>query len=326
MRSGSWIEPLVGRTGALLRVRGYSARTQDTYCTWVRRFLEHGDAGSADVVGPAHVASFLRDLTERARLAPRTRNQASSTLAFFLREVLGRDEFERMPRAKQPRKVPVVLSHRQASRVLRELGGKYRLIAAIMYGCGLRLSEAHQLRVKDVDFELAQISVRDGKGGRDRWVMLPDRLSSALKRQVQRVKTIHAADRKRGGGWVSLPHALARKDPNASCELGWQFLFPSSQWSEDAVTGRLGRFHLHPSATQRAVKKAARATGIPKPISCHTFRRSFATQMLRAGYDVRTVQKLMGHRDIRTTMIYVEAVTDAGIGVRSPLDHADWRD
>lgn len=192
MTNESWIDPLVGRTGALLRVRGYSRRTQETYCMWVRRFLEQCGAGRAHELRQGHVVVFLRGLTERARLAPRTRNQASSALAFFFREVLGRDELDRMPRAKQRKNVPIVLSHRQASQVLRELGGKYRLIASVMYGCGLRVTEAHQLRIKDIDFELAQIAVRDGKGGKDRWVMLPDRLVAALKRQVQRVKSIQA--------------------------------------------------------------------------------------------------------------------------------------
>jgi len=266
------------------------------------------------------VERFLDQLTNQERLAPKTRNQATSALAFMFREVLGSDELGTMPRAKEPKRIPVVLSHRQTRLVLGKLTGKYRLLAGLMYGAGLRLTEAHRLRVKDIDFDLMQISVVDGKGSKDRWVILPQRLVPALMRQVDRVKVMHEDDRRNGGGWAALPHALARKDPRAGYELAWQFVFPASRQSKDPMTGRWGRYHLSPSATQRQVKKAGLASGVPKSISCHTFRRSFATQMLRAGYDVRTVQKLMGHRDVRTTMIYVEAVTDAGVAMRSPLD------
>jgi integrase len=189
-----------------------------------------------------------------------------------------------------------------------------------MYGSGLRLTEAHRLRVKDIDLDLMQITVREGKGGKDRWVMLPGRLVPELHRQVERVQKQHEDDRRRGAGWVVLPHALARKDPTAGYDLGWQFVFPASQWSVDPVTRRRGRYYLNPSAVQRAVKKAGKTCGIPKPVTCHTLRRTFATQMLRAGYDVRSVQRVMGHRDVRTTMIYIEAITDTGVGMRSPLD------
>lgn len=247
---------------------------------------------------------------------------ASSALAFSFKEVLGRDDLSSLPRARETRRVPVVLSHRQVNRVLDQLEGKYPLLGSLMYGSGLRLSEAHRLRVKDIDFDLGQITVRDGKGGKDRWVMLPDRLAPSLRRQVDRAIALHRDDRRRGAGWARLPYALSRKDPTAGYQAHWQFVFPATQWSKDPATNRRGRAHLSPSATQRKVKAAARAARISKPVTCHTLRRSFATQMLRAGYDVRTVQKLMGHRDVRTTMIYVEAVTDAGIGMRSPLDQS----
>ena len=181
------------------------------------------------------------------------------------------------------------------------------------------------MRVKDIDFDLLQIAVRDGKGAKDRWVMLPEVLGPALRRQVSHVKELQEDDRRRGRGWAPLPGALHRKDPRAGYHLGWQFLFPSSRLSRDPATGRTGRYHLHTTAMQRRIKKAARASGINKPVTCHTLRRSFATQMLRAGYDVRSVQKLMGHRDIRTTMIYLQAITDAGLGMRSPLDRPDGR-
>lgn len=308
-----------------MAARAYSVRTRDTYRSWIRRFLRVNRDQSIRVLGRDDVERFFDRLTDD-NLAPKTRNQASSALAFFFREVLGKDDIDTLPRARESRRIPVVLSHRQAHLVLEKLSGKYRVLAGLMYGSGLRLMEAHRLRVKDVDFDLMQLSIVDGKGGKDRWAILPERLIPALHRQIDRVRLLHESDRARGGGWATLPHALSRRDPQAGYEAGWQFVFPASRQTKDPVTRRWGRNHLSPSATQRQVKAAARASGIPKSISCHTFRRSFATQMLRAGYDVRSVQKLMCHRDVRTTMIYVEAVTDAGIAMRSPLDHTTTRD
>lgn len=320
-RSGTdrWVE----RTRRRLLVRGYSARTRDVYASWVRRFLNAGHGVACTSLTRGHVERFIDRLAIVERLAPKTLNQASSALSFFFREVLGSDELAGMPRAREPERVPSVLSHRQVMIVLGGLSGKYRLLGSLMYGCGLRLTEAHRIRIKDLDFDLAQITVRDGKGAKDRWVMLPERLVRPLHRQIARVRELHVRDRGEKGGWARLPHALARKDREAGHQLVWQFLFPASRPSRDPVTGRLGRSHLNPTAMQRHVKRAAKASGVPKPVTCHTFRRSFATQMLRAGYDVRSVQKLMGHRDVRTTMIYVQAITDAGVGMRSPLDQPD---
>lgn len=317
------IDRLLRRTREQLRLRSYSARTVDTYLRWLRRFLRANAERSTDSLQRRHVEDFLAGLVEGRRLAPKSRNQASSALAFFFKEVLGRDELRHMPRAKEPKRIPSVLSHRQAMLVLGRLRGKYRLLASLMYGAGLRLTEAHQLRVKDVDFDLMQITVRDGKGAKDRWVMLPDRLIRPLHTQTEAVRSQHAEDRRRGAGWAPLPHALARKEPRAGYDLGWQFVFPARKCSHDPATGHLGRTHLHPTAVQRAVKKAGREAHIPKPVTCHTLRRTFATQMLRSGYDVRTVQRIMGHKDVRTTMLYIEAITDTGIGMRSPLDQAD---
>lgn len=306
--------------------RNFSPRTRETYLRWIRTFLEEHGSRPVQTLGRVDVERFLDDLVRRRQLAPKTRNQASSALAFLFQGVLGKDELSTMPRAREPKSVPVVLSHRQVRLVLSQLSGKYRLLAALMYGSGLRLTEAHRLRVRDVDFDLFQISVVDGKGGKDRWTLLPERLVPALRRQIDEVRVLHERDLKEGGGWAALPHALARKAPGAGFELGRQFLFPASRPNRDPVTGRWGRYHLAPSSTQRQVKRAARDSGIPKHVSCHTFRRSFATQMLRAGYDVRTVQKLMGHRDIRTTMIYLQAVTDVGAAMQSPLDLGDRAD
>jgi len=319
MASTREVEALLARTRAVLRARSSSGRTVETYLRWIRSFLRANRPLRLQQLGRPHAERFVEDLTRR-RISPKSKNQASSALAFLFREVLGRDELRGMPRAREPKRIPSVLSHRQASLVLRALSGKYRLLASLMYGAGLRLIEAHQLRVKDIDFGLMQITVRDGKGARDRWVMLPDRLVRDLRIQIAEVSKQHLADRRRGAGWAALPHALARKDPAAGYDLAWQFLFPASKWTKDPATGRTGRHHLNPSAVQRKVKSAGKVAGLPKPVSCHTLRRTFATQMLRAGYDVRTVQRVMGHRDVRTTMIYIEAVTDTGITMRSPLD------
>lgn len=309
-----------------MEMRNFSARTHETYLRWIRLFLAQHRTRHLDSLARVDVENFLDGLIREKDLAPKTRNQAASALSFFFRAVLGRDELRTMPRAREPKSIPVVLSHRQVRLVLGQLSGKYRLLAALMYGSGLRLTEAHRLRVKDIDFDLLQIAVVDGKGAKDRWTLLPEALIPALRRQIDTVRVQHEQERLQGGGWAALPYALGRKDPRAGFELGRQFVFPASRASRDPVTGNWGRFHLSPSATQRQVKKAARASGVPKPISCHTFRRSFATQMLRAGYDVRTVQKLMGHRDLRTTMIYVQAVTDVGAAMRSPLDLGDRED
>ncbi len=320
MPSKKEAERALARMRRLLDVRSYSPRTRETYVAWVERFLRSHPSQPLGRLARPHVERFIDELTHGRCLAPKTRNQASSALAFFFREVLGRDELRGMPRAKEPRRVPSVLSHRQVTMLLRELAGKYRLLASLMYGAGLRLSEAHSLRIKDVDFDLMQIAVRDGKGAKDRWVMLPNGLVARLHRQIESVRIRHEEDRRRGAGWAALPHALARKDPTAGYQLAWQFVFPASRWSRDPMTGRRGRSHLDPTATQREIKRAGRACGIPKPVTCHTLRRSFATEMLRAGYDVRTVQRIMGHKDVRTTMAYIQAVTDTGVTLRSPLD------
>lgn len=320
------VERAIAHLRRLLRQRGYRKRTVEVYARWLRRFIDAHPGIPVEDLGRGHVEKFLSHLTDQRRLAPKSRNQATSALSFFFREVLGRDELAGMRRAREPRRIPTVLSHKQVRLVLSCLSGKYRLLGSLMYGTGARLTESHQLRLKDIDFDLLQIAIRDGKGAKDRWVMLPERLGPALHRQVSRVTALHEEDRRRGGGWAQLPGALDRKDPRAGYDLGWQFLFPASRWSSDPATRRKGRYHLNPTAMQRKMKAAARASGITKPVTCHTLRRSFATQMLRSGYDARSVQKLMGHRDIRTTMIYVQAITDAGIGMRSPLDRPDGED
>jgi len=317
------IDHWVAKTNRVLTVRSYSERSRDTYVGWIRRFLEFECPPEVDPLQRRNVDRFLDHLAGERGLAPKSRNQALSALNFFFREILGSEALASIKRAREPSRIPTVLSHRQVALVLKHLQGKYRLLGALMYGCGLRLTEAHQLRVKDIDFDLLQIAVRDGKGAKDRWVMLPDRLLPPLSRQVDRVQGLNDADRQRGAGWAQLPGALARKDPNAGYHIGWQFLFPASRWTKDPATQRRGRYHLSPTSMQRSIKRAAQAAGIRKPVTCHTLRRSFATQMLRAGYDVRSVQRLLGHSDVRTTMIYVQAVTEGGLHIRSPLDQPD---
>lgn len=313
-------EQVLEQAGRLLRARGYAARTQGTYLGWMRRFLAWARHPHPQALGRAELEGFMSHLSDQRRLAPRTRNLAASALAFLYREVLGSGVGTEVKRARGGSRVPTVLSHGEATAVLAELHGRKRLIASVLYGSGLRLSEALGLRVKDLDFELGRIEVRAGKGGKDRVVMLPEALAADLRRAVQRVARVHESDAQAGGGWARLPWGLARKKPDEGFALGWQYLFPSRIQSIDPATGRRGRAPLHASAVQRAVRSAVRRAGIHKPATCHSFRHSFATQMLRDGYDVRIVQELLGHTDIRTTMIYLHVVDQVAPAVRSPLD------
>jgi len=314
------LERILLDASRLLRVRGYSPRTRKAYLGWMRRFLYSQRVLPPSALRREHVDRWLSLLADEARLAARSRNQAASALAFMFREVLGTDLMKDVERARGQRRVPVVLSHGEARRVIDVLKGQHHLVASLLYGSGLRLSEALQLRVKDLDFELAQLIVRDGKGNKDRYAVMPELVLRPLQAQVRRVRAMHAGDRLLGGGWAPLPGALHRKDPEAGFQLAWQFVFPSTRASKDATTGRLGRWHLDASAVQRAVKKAVRVAGVTKAASCHTFRHSFATELLRDGHDIRKVQDLLGHKDIRVTMIYLHTVTHTGHSVRSPLD------
>jgi integron integrase len=319
------IEETVARLRTIMRTRGYSPKTERAYLGWVRRFCRfHATVVShIEDVNVVHAHSFLEHLANHEGLAPKSRNQAASALGFLFREILGRDDMAQVPRASGPRRIPTVLSHREATRVIAMLNGKYRLIASLLYSAGLRIEECLNMRVKDVDFELRQILVRDGKGRKDRFVPLADRVCDPLRAQLRRVAELHARSRKEGGGWVSLPGALHRKDPSAGYELAWQFVFPAAVVRVDPSTGRPSRAPLHATAVQRAVKDALKRSGIQKRASCHTFRHSFATELLRSGCDIRTLQQVMGHKDIRTTMIYLHAVQQTGLGIRSPFDRPD---
>lgn len=289
----------------VLRTREYSPKTERAYAKWVERLLTfHGSTvDQPDDLDAGHATAFLEHLATKRRLSAKSRNLAASGLSFLFREILGRDEMAAVPRARGPKRVPSVLSHGEVLRVLRELDGKYFLIGVLLYSAGLRLEECLRLRVKDLDFELRQILVRDGKGRKDRHVPLANRAAELLRARVRTIAELHAKDRAAGHAWAPLPGALHRKTPGAGFELPWQFLFPASTVTADPATGRTGRRPLHPSAVQRAVKAAVRSSGITKPATCHTFRHSFATEALRGGCDIRTLQHVMGHKDIRTTMI-----------------------
>jgi integron integrase len=308
-----------------IRTRGYSPKTEKAYLGWVRRFLAFHRRGPEEAAsfGATHAEAFLEHLAMVERLAARSRNQAAAALAFLFRAVLGRDELADVPRAKGPRRLPLVMSHTEVLRVLRQLVGKYFLIGVLMYSAGLRLEESLRLRVRDIDFELRQILIRNAKGQKDRYVPLAQRAQGLLRAQIRDVAERHERDRRRGHGWAPLPDALHRKKPLAGYELGSQFLFPASTIRTDPATGKSGRWSLHATAVQREITAAVRASGITKPATCHTFRHSFATEALRSGCDIRTLQHVMGHKDVRTTMIYLHVVEQTGHLIRSPLDRPD---
>lgn len=305
-----------------LRRRHYSLRTEKVYVHWIRRFiLFHGKRHPAEM-GAAEVTAFLSDLARRLHVSASTQNQALSALLYLYGQVLEvkLPWLDQVERAKRPARLPTVLTVAEVRSVLAHLDGTKRLMVALLYGTGLRLTECLGLRVKDVDFERGQLVVRDGKGGRDRVTMLPQALSRELKEHLERVKLLHDADLKAGLGRVALPFALERKYPNAGLQWGWQFVFPSSSICVSPYTGLQVRHHCHPKTLQRAVARAARAARIVRPVSPHTLRHCFATHLLESGTDIRTVQALMGHKDVSTTMIYTHVMKQPGIGVFSPLD------
>ncbi len=313
---------LLDRVREAIRMRHYSRRTEKTYVTWIRRYiLFHGKRHPAEM-GARELEHFLTWLAVEGKVAAATQNQALSALLFLYREVLQQEVpwLDGMLRAKQPQRLPVVLTQEEVRAVLQHLEGAPRLMALLLYGAGLRLLECARLRVKDVDFASNQITVRSGKGAKDRTTMLPAMLKSELVRHLERARRQHLADLQRGAGWVDLPDALARKYPNAGREWAWQWVFPATRIYVDRLTGQRHRHHLHESVLQRAVNKAVRAAGVAKRASCHTLRHSFATHLLEDGYDIRTVQELLGHRDVATTMIYTHVLNRGPNAVRSPAD------
>lgn len=313
---------LLDQVRGKIRLKHYSIRTEQAYLDWIKRFiLFHGKRHPKDM-GPQDVEAFLTHLAVQGKVAASTQNQAKSALLFLYKEVLGIDLpwLDNVERAKAPRRLPVVLTREEVQAVLTRLEGTHWLVASLLYGTGLRIMEAVRLRVKDVDFARREILVRDGKGFKDRVTMLPSTLSAPLKAHLQRVKDLHQQDLEAGFGAVYLPYALDKKYPNAGHDWAWQYVFPSANLSVDPRSGKTRRHHIQDQAVQRAVKQAVRAAGLSKPATPHTFRHSFATHLLEGGYDIRTVQELLGHSDVSTTMIYTHVLNRGGKGVQSPLD------
>ena len=313
---------LLGRVRAALRLRHYSRRTEEAYVGWVRRYVRHCGMRHPADLGAEDVRRFLTSLATERVVAAATQNQAASALVFLYGEVLGQPlgAMGDVVRAKEPGRLPVVLSKDEVGRVIGRLSGTSKLVAMLLYGSGLRLLEALRLRVKDVDFARSEVVVRGGKGDRDRVTMLPQLVRDPLVEHLRRVERWHRQDLAIGGGVVELPGALGRKLPGAEREWVWQWVFPAARRHRDAATGECRRHHLHETMVQRAMKQAVREAGIPRRATCHTLRHSFATHLLEAGYDIRTVQELLGHRDVRTTMIYTHVLNRGGLGVRSPAD------
>ena len=305
-----------------LRSRQYAPRTIRTYRAWASRFLRSCDPLEPGRLSAAHINRFLSDLAIRQRVSPATQNQAASAILFLYRHVLGRDPgpLERITRARAGKRLPVVLDRSSVAALLHELDPPYSLVATLLYGSGLRLLEALHLRVKDVSIERQEIMARAGKGNRDRVTMLPEAAKHAVIEQMGFVRALHERDLRRGAGRVELPHAIARKYPTAATDLAWQWLFPAARLSVDREARHRMRRPLHPSAVQRAVKAAVRAAKIDQRATCHTLRHSFATHLLEDGYDIRTIQELLGHKSVKTTMIYTHVLNRGGAGVRSPLD------
>lgn len=313
---------LLDQVRAALKIRNYSYRTEKSYIRWIRKFiLFHGKRHPRDMA-EKEIRQFLNYLADNQKVAASTQNQALSAILFLYKEVLRREIawIDNITWAKKPKKLPVVFTRQEANCVLSHMQGKYKLVASLMYGSGLRLLESLRLRVKDIDFDYLQLTIREGKGQKDRRTLLPVALVPPLREHLQVRKTMHEQDLRNGRGTVRLPGALQRKYPNACNEWGWQFVFPASSHYFDPDDKVHRRHHLHESAVQRAVRDAIRKTGITKQASCHTFRHSFATHLLESGYDIRTVQELLGHEDVRTTMVYTHVLNRGGMGVRSPLD------
>ena len=313
---------LLDQVREVIRCKHYSIRTEQAYCDWIKRFILFHYKRHPAEMAEAEITAFLTHLAAKVNVAASTQNQALSALLFLYREVLRKEIgwLDHVERAKKPTRLPVVLTRAEVRKIFAQLHGTPKLMAGLLYGSGLRLMECMRLRVKDVDFGYLTITVRDSKGGKDRITMLPTNLAQALQRHLLKRRSEHEQDLADGFGSVHLPHALARKCPNVNREWMWQYVFASSRVSVDPRSGERQRHHIAESILQRAVKDAIRRAGITKPATCHTLRHSFATHLLERGYDIRTVQELLGHKDVTTTMIYTHVLNRPGIGIRSPLD------
>ena len=339
MKSGQGIDPLgeggsgsdrkekrlVERLREAIRSRHYSRRTEKAYWYWIRYFVHFHRKRHPAVMGAAEVSAFLSWLATERNVAAATQNQALSALLFLYKDVLGVQLpwLGELVRAQRPVRLPTVLSEGEVRRLLEHVPDRARLMVGLLYGAGLRQMECLSLRVKDVDFAYRQILVRDGKGARDRVTMLPATLVQPLQEHLGRIRLLHGRDLKEGFGEVRLPHALARKYPRAGRSWVWQYVFPAPSRSADPEDGVLRRHHLHPDTLSRAVGLAARRAGIEKRVSCHTLRHSFATHLLERGHDIRTVQELLGHSDVSTTMIYTHVMNKGARAVKSPLDRLE---
>lgn len=305
-----------------IRLRHYSIRTETVYLEWVKRFIRFHKYRHPQEMGAAEVEAFLSDLAVRRDVSASTQNQALSAILFLYKQVLQVELpwMDGVIRARRPQRLPVVLTREEVASVLAQLDGTLWLVASLLYGSGMRLMEVLRLRVKDVEFARCEILIRDGKGQKDRVTMLPRKLVAPLQLHLERVRALHAKDLQEGFGRANLPHALARKYPNAAAEWAWQFVFPSVNRSADPRSGGIFRHHLHEKTIQRAIRNAVRRVGLHKPATPHTLRHSFATHLLESGQDIRTVQELLGHSDVKTTQIYTHVLNRGGMGVLSPLD------
>ncbi len=313
--------PFMSDLREAMRQRNLAYTTEKTYVYWIKGFIRFSRYTHPTELGPADVDRFLSWLGRNRSVAPGTQAIALNALVFLFEKFLGRElgqlDFQR---ARPKRRIPQVLTHDESEAIISKLRGKPKLMILIMYGAGLRQAECCSLRVKDIDFGMREIIIRGGKGNKDRRSLLPGSIEPALRRQIERVSKTHVADTAHGFGEVYMPNALAKKYPSASRSLAWQYLFPSSKIAADPRTGELRRHHIHPSTIRKALRTAVIASAINKQITCHTFRHSFATRLLEAGYDLRTIQELLGHADIGTTEIYTHVLNKGGRGVVSPID------
>lgn len=313
---------LLDQVRQAIRARHYSQRTEEAYVAWIKRFIFFHKVRHPQEMAEPEINAFLSHLAVKEQVSASTQNQALSALLFLYRHVLGREvvDLGQILRARKPSRLPVVMTREEVKAVLARLQGDKWLMASLMYGAGLRLMECLRLRVQDIDLSRNEITVRDGKGGKDRVTMLPESLKTPLQNHLREVKAIHEKDLREGYGRVPLPDALDRKYPNASSEWRWQWVFPQENRWRSEKTGEQGRHHVDESILQSAFKQAVQKAGLTKRASCHTLRHSFATHLLEAGYDIRTVQELLGHKDVKTTMKYTHVLNRGGKGVHSPID------
>ena len=313
---------LLDQVSEVMRFKHLSLRTEQAYRQWIKRFIFFHGKRHPRELGAAEVRSFLNDLAVRQQVAVATQNQALNALVFLYREVLhlALEDFGVIERPTRPARLPVVLRTEEVRRLLAAMTGTYQLMARLLYGSGMRLMEGIRLRVKDLDFTANHVVVREGKGFKDRVTILPESVQPALRDHLERVRLLHENDLRQGYGAVYLPLALSRKYPNAEREWCWQYVFPAANLSRDPRSGQTRRHHVNEQGLQRAVKAAVRVANIRKAATCHTLRHSFATGLLEAGYDIRTVQQLLGHQDVSTTMIYTHVMQKPGLGIKSPLD------